>query len=723
LAASSTDGLAGTHLPKVAVSTGDVDAMECVLLGMGIQQSEFTLPTGSGRVHLYRANGTAMNNACTGTYNLFLNCADNNNAGCVNNRSGCSWTNPDTKLYASQESINAYDLVVFDCEGNDHYTRAAQPLSRLLSYVDNGGRVFASHWSYEWLDNNGTLDGASAWTSAGGLDTSATAFVALPSGPTARPAANAGKSLIYRDWLDWQGALAGTAAGKLTRPATPQLVITDPRDVAGQTPGNSTDEWLYRSKSGARVQQLSFNTPYGAPEANLCGRVAFSAFHVAASSAGSTLSTKGTVFPNECPAASLTAQEKTLAFMLFDLATCVSDEDPPTPPSCTPKTAAQVCPGENDACGFLSDGCGGVVDCGGCAAGFYCDGNACRPQQCTPTTCAALGFNCGSHADGCGGIARSAAGTEGCGVCSGGQTCGLNTPGICAGCVQVPRARACPANSCGQVSDGCGGTYDCGPCVSPASCGGGGPNLCGPNSCTPVARATACANKDCGLVADGCGGTYSCGTCELPDTCVGAGKPNACGHPSCTPRAMAEACTGLSCGWASDGCGGAVNCGTCPDGRVCGGAGPNQCGATCAPTTCAAKNANCGSIADQCGSLLNCGACPPGQVCGATTPNQCGPGETCAPRTCAQANAQCGLVGDGCGNVLNCGACTAPQTCGGAGVSNQCGTGTGGCNKLTCASQRVQCGAASDGCGGLLDCGGCTSGSYCEKGTCYPYPI
>jgi hypothetical protein len=79
----------------------------------------------------------------------------------------------------------------------------------------------------------------------------------------------------------------------------------------------------------------------------------------------------------------------------------------------------------------------------------------------------------------------------------------------------------------------------------------------------------------------------------------------------------------------------------------------------------------------------------------------------------------CGLIGDGCGGVLDCGPCTeAGESCGGAGVPNQCGAGTGGCNPLTCSDQGIQCGAAGDGCGGLLDCGGCETGYTCERGAC-----
>ena len=724
LAANRTDGLSGTHLPLIAVSTGDVDAMECVLRGIGISESEFTVPSSTGRIHMYRANGTRMPGpTCTGTYNSGISCAASSNYGCVNNRSGCSWNNisvADTTLYASQDAINAYDMVVFDCEGTGHSIRGADPLARVLSYVNNGGRVFASHWSYEWLDNNGTLNNASSWTNTGSA-TSATAYVSLPTGNTMRPRANPVKSLVYRDWLNWQGALTGSTAGVLNNLATPQLQIVDPRDVAGGTAGPSTDEWMYRDSSGAKIQQLSFNTPYGAADDQICGRVAFTAFHVATNDSGTTLATNNLYFPRECRSGALTPQEKTLAFMLFDLGACVSTGDPPQPPECEEKTTGDVCPNVNDACGFISDGCGGVVDCAGCAAGFYCDGNLCRPQQCTPASCASLGYTCDAWPDGCGGIALNSQAQEGCGACTGGQVCGLNSPGLCGGCVRIPQSTQCPANSCGVVSDGCGSTYNCGLCPS-GFCGGAGPNRCGESMCTPLTQNQACAMatppKNCGLVADGCGGTINCGTCTQPDTCGGGGAPNVCGRPMCTPKTLQQACSGLSCGWVSDGCGGAVNCGTCSNGGVCGGAGPNQCGGQCTPTTCSAAGAECGNIANRCGALLNCGQCPPGQTCGAAGPNKCGPGQSCTPRTCQAANATCGLIGDGCGNAIDCGTCTSPQTCGGAGTPNQCGTGTTGCNKLTCNAQQVECGAASDGCGGLLDCGACASGSFCSDGEC-----
>jgi hypothetical protein len=745
LPAFTNDGLSGTHLPKIAISTGAVDEMECVFRAIGMAETEFTVPSGGGRIHMYRATGSGGNGAnggarmrqsapgCTGTWNPpgpnnnGTQCTANNNAGCSPvMQPGCSGTVytditvDDSALYNTPTTLDDYDLVVWDCEGNEAF-EGNTARANIESYVNAGGRMFASHFSYTWVEGNGTLDASADWGASGSVD-DAIGFISLPSGSTQRTRANAVKSPLFRDWLDWQGALTGTTAGMLTNPATPQFPIEDARDRAGANVGASTDEWVYRlSGANPRVQQLSFNTPYGAAENLICGRVAYSGFHVSDTDNNDS----NDYFPGVCDNGELSAQEKILAFMLFDLATCVSTGDPPTPPSCIPKTTAQLCPNVNDACGFLSDGCGGVVDCAGCSAGFYCDGNSCRPQECTPTTCAALGFNCGEHADGCGGIARNAQGVESCGECVDGQICGLGGPGLCGGnnCTPIDVNVACPPNSCGIVSNGCGGTFNCGACPVGQVCGGGGANLCGEGVCTEIPRATACANKNCGFASDGCGGSYNCGDCVPPDTCGGGGQANVCGHPQCVPFTQQQACNGKQCGWVSDGCGGAIQCGTCPDGGVCGGAGPNQCGSSCTPTSCVTEGAECGAISDECGGVLSCGNCPPGQICGAAGPNKCGTGQTCVERNCTQAGAQCGLVGDGCGGVLDCGNCmTAGQTCGGAGVANQCGTGTGGCNKLTCDVQSVDCGAASDGCGGLLDCGGCEPGYTCERGDCVELP-
>ena len=162
----------------------------------------------------------------------------------------------------------------------------------------------------------------------------------------------------------------------------------------------------------------TFNTPVGQPAAMQCGRVMYSDFHVNTGAAGN-----GTL-PGACnlgTGVKMTAQEKVLEFMIFDLTSCLK----PTSGTCTPKTCAQQ--GYN--CGAQGDTCGGIIaSCGTCTAPAICGGNGVPGQcgnGCTPKTCAQQGFDCGNAGDGCGNVIN-------CGTCPMGQFCGGGgIPGVC----------------------------------------------------------------------------------------------------------------------------------------------------------------------------------------------------------------------------------------------------------------------------------------------------
>ena len=105
---------------------------------------------------------------------------------------------------------------------------------------------------------------------------------------------------------------------------------------------------------------------------------------------------------------------------------------------------------------------------------------------CTPTTCPALGFNCGNFSDGCGG-------TLNCGSCGTNEVC---TNGVCT-C-----SKALDCGVCGGCDAYC---YWPGTCT----CGGGplGPGVCG---CT----ATSWSNCVCGFSQFGGGCNKPCGVGE-----------------------------------------------------------------------------------------------------------------------------------------------------------------------------------------------------------------
>jgi hypothetical protein len=728
LAANSTDG-SGAHLPKIAISTGSIDEMECVFYKAGIDASEFTGPSvaSPGRIHMYQSGDSGYQGAYVGTGcacggscgrpgndGPCDNAGTETRTGCLAADPSCVWTvattgsctaptsGAESSLFATQASVDAYDIVVLDCEGHDPPLQHPTYDPFIRDYVNKGGRLFASHWRYSVIaDNaNGTtlpaqtgLSGSADWTGSG----SAGSDQGLISVPPGRPRGNSTKIQTFAKWFDNETTSTEAqftyASGAVT---VGTFTIDDPRDLA-KSANVGSDEWIYRTTNDAgtatSVQQLSFNTPFGATEANICGRVAYSGFHVA----GADNNDSNDVFPCTCDGTTLTPQEKVLMYMLFDLGQCVSTDGPEAPPECEEAT----CDGK---CGIISDGCGDTIDCGttNCDPGEACNQttNQCIPQ-CDLISCADAGATCGTISDGCGG-------TVFCGNCTSPDICGLNQPGVCGtpDCTKIPEATAC-AGKCGSIPDGCGGVWTCPGCPTGQVCGANTPSVCGPGSCTPD---TICPEDTCGPIADGCGGTTDCGICTPPESCGGGGVPSQCGQPMCDPLTCAE--VGAQCGFIGDGCGGAVYCGPCQNNGVCGGAGPNKCGGSCDPLTCAGVNANCGLIGDGCGGVVSCGDCPVGQICGAVTPNQCGEGPSCPPLDCAGQGAECGIVGDGCGATLDCGKCEPPLACGGDGRPNKCGPGDTGCNPLTCESQGAECGAVGDGCGALLDCG------PCPRGTC-----
>ncbi len=481
---SSTDGIAA-NLPKIAISTGQIDAMECVFYKMGIEEAEFAEPGNAGedpaRVHMYQANGGVMSTGST----------------------------DHTELHSELDRLFLYDMVIFDCEGAG-YGNYNSSDENVRNYVNSGGRMFASHLSYTWVYDNGDADYAEATAIDTGLSQSATFTTALGaldnSGvgivSTDRPRANPSKIEAFAEWLVNEDA-ATFANDQYT------FDVIDPRNQASSV-NEFSEEFVYREDGGNEwVQQYSFNTPYGAPDDAICGRVAYSAFHV--SSGGSFTAFADEEFPGYCNG-DLTTQEKVLLYMLFDLGACVTTEIP-EPPDCVP---AGDCTGR---CGAIPDGCGGTLDCT-CPDGEIClPGGICGDTTCTPTTCDAQDAECGQVADGCGSSID-------CGPCPEGEICGLEEPNQCSEIPECPPLDCAAQDAeCGVLGDGCGGTIDCGPCPEGEVCGLKEAFKCDPPACVPL----TCDDEEaeCGTIGDGCGDLVDCGDCP-PGFICGLEEANKC---------------------------------------------------------------------------------------------------------------------------------------------------------------------------------------------------
>jgi hypothetical protein len=474
--ASCPAGDATGDIPLMAFSTGAVDALECVLRKIGVDDSEFTAPGVGGRINLYEGLTDPVSTAAGGAI--------------------ATGSPSETQLWGTQAELNQYDVVFFPCQADQATTRTAAEQQNVIDYANAGGRIFATHFSYVWLFNDAPFSGTAAWD---------VEQHPSPANQTGYVDTTFPKGLLLAEWLQVVGA--STTLGQI-----PLQVLR--HDQNG--PIAPSQSWMTIQDvnfPGANVH-YTFNTPVGVPAAQQCGRVLFDDFHV--ENVGDS---KGQLFPSECAAGPMTAQEKLLEFMIFDLTSCVT---PDQPPPCTPSTCAQL----GVQCGPAGDGCGGLQQCGSCPGGQTCGGggvpNMCGAPSCTPQTCQQQNIQCGPAGDGCGNQIV-------CGSCPTGQACGGGgSPGVCGTKMCLPETCAQQNIQCGPAGDGCGNLIQCGSCPTGQTCGGGGaPGVCGSTKCLP--KTCMELGYDCGPAADGCGNVIQCGTCSAPQTCGGGGAANVCG--------------------------------------------------------------------------------------------------------------------------------------------------------------------------------------------------
>ena len=129
------------------------------------------------------------------------------------------------------------------------------------------------------------------------------------------------KGVAFADWLVNVGAT----------PTRGQIVIRGAEHSVDASFLPMAQQWIYghdADKNTPMVQYFSFNTPVGGAAEQQCGRVVMSDVHVSAFSGADSGKQP---FPNGCVTTELSAQEKALEFMLFDLSSCVSPDDKPPP--------------------------------------------------------------------------------------------------------------------------------------------------------------------------------------------------------------------------------------------------------------------------------------------------------------------------------------------------------------------------------------------------------
>jgi len=258
-------------IPKIAIATGSADQVECVLRKVGIADSEFTDPSGTGRINIF---------------------AGSNSPGATIDHA----TPSETTLMGNAATLNQYDVIMLPCEGGQ-YIQPAQSLANLIDFANAGGRVYSSHYSYVWMYNNPPFNGVVNW------DPQQTDPTPDPGTANIVTTFTVGQTLSQ--WMQLIGAT--TVPGQIA-------ISTLRKDFNGVN--SPTQAWLTlnNAAAGNPVMQFVFDTPIG-NTTNQCGRVLFNEYHVENPATSPT----GKIFPAECPATAMNAQEKLLEYSLFEL--------------------------------------------------------------------------------------------------------------------------------------------------------------------------------------------------------------------------------------------------------------------------------------------------------------------------------------------------------------------------------------------------------------------
>jgi hypothetical protein len=294
------------HIPLIAITTGGYDALECIIPRIGLDASEVTTDTGTGRVHLYAGGSPGGQGR------------------------GATTLSPDvplteaSALWSDPMKMRGYDIVMFSCEGGEDRPDKTDYVANLEDYANNGGRAFLSHFHYTFLTLSTAFQGTAEFSPGGDDPPDPSLGIINTTFP---------KGAALADWLVNVGAT----------PVRGELMIHEPQATM-RTPVAPTQDWISipmnpEDDDLPALQYMTFNTPLGVPAEQQCGRIVDTDLHIGASveeggvTLGGDTSDPDVPYPGGCAATPMSPQTKALEFIFFDLSNCVQpDEEIPEPP-------------------------------------------------------------------------------------------------------------------------------------------------------------------------------------------------------------------------------------------------------------------------------------------------------------------------------------------------------------------------------------------------------
>jgi len=308
-----TPSTVSVDMPQIAISTGNADSLECLVRRLGIADKEITSDKGTGKIHLFTDTSATAN--ANGVGASSFDAGFGGGTGAFSD-SQTLWGNK-----TDPGKLASYDIVILSCEGAQHVeTKTQEALNNLKAYADTGGRVFLSHWHNIWIEGSTT-----------GMNANNTKPAVWPTLATWSNNTNDPTNLMF-DTIDEvsnpKGASFANWMLNVVTPPNPRDQIPikagTAKDTAVSVDKTRVEQWVYWQKDATTqlTQNFQFTTPAEKPVENRCGKVVFSDMHVSGGPVKN--GTMVVPYPSSCGnLTTLSEQEKALAFMFFDIASCV----------------------------------------------------------------------------------------------------------------------------------------------------------------------------------------------------------------------------------------------------------------------------------------------------------------------------------------------------------------------------------------------------------------
>ncbi|MCC6997302.1 MAG: hypothetical protein IT370_21990 [Deltaproteobacteria bacterium] len=300
------------NLPKIAIATGDYDAMECV---MG-------------------PNGFGLDATAFDRYDNLTHTFDDGLGGTDTIMGGTAGTLGNIKaLIQDKAKLLTYNILFINCSGDElekMYATDASLKANMEEYVRSGGRLYVTDWSYDWVEQVPQFAKYITFQGGAQSDTPETNSAAkvgtVPTGDSV-----SGK-VMQPKLLDWLVAIeTQLGANSVVNPKPDQVNITHWLvqwvPMIGILPlanGVGTKLWVEdaAAKSGMQSRPLTVSFDY-----NMCGRVLYTSYHTLGrpDPDGDGLFTPLTwrEWPNYCSSMPLSAQERILEYLILEVSDCI----------------------------------------------------------------------------------------------------------------------------------------------------------------------------------------------------------------------------------------------------------------------------------------------------------------------------------------------------------------------------------------------------------------